>query len=68
MGYFQRPRNAFILFRSYACTSNLLPETLGINDHRQVSRIVGQLWKGLKPEEKSIWEKKAAEEKEAHKL
>jgi hypothetical protein len=64
----KRPRNAFILFRSYACTSNLLPQTLGITDHRQVSRVVGQLWKGLKPEEKAIWEKKAAEEKEEHKL
>ena len=41
---------------------------MGINDHRQVSRIVGSLWKNLKPEEKAIWEKKAAEEKEAHKI
>lgn len=39
---------------------------MGITDHRQVSRVVGQLWKGLKPEEKSIWEKKALEEKEEH--
>lgn len=50
----QRPRNAFILFRSYACTNKLLPPSLGITDHRQVSRIVGQLWKGLKPEEKAV--------------
>lgn len=27
---------------------------------------MGQLWKGLKPEEKAIWEKKAQEEKEEH--
>ena len=65
-GHVKRPRNAFILFRSYACTNNLLPASLGITDHRQVSRVVGQLWKGLKPEEKSIWEKKAQEEKEEH--
>ncbi|KAK9900086.1 hypothetical protein P389DRAFT_207655 [Cystobasidium minutum MCA 4210] len=64
----KRPRNAFILFRSYACTNKLLPPSLGITDHRQVSRIVGQLWKGLKPEEKAIWEKLAYEEKEKHKL
>ena len=63
----QRPRNAFILFRSYACTNNLLPKSLGIIDHRQVSRVVGQLWKGLKPEEKAVWERKALEEKEEHK-
>jgi hypothetical protein len=28
-GYVKRPRNAFILFRSYACVNNLIPSELG---------------------------------------
>lgn len=29
MGHIKRPRNAFILFRSHACTTNLVPQALG---------------------------------------
>ncbi|POW05424.1 hypothetical protein PSHT_10743 [Puccinia striiformis] len=37
-GHVKRPRNAFILFRSHACSSNLIPPTVE-KDHRQISRI-----------------------------
>lgn len=35
-GYVKRPRNPFILFRSHACVNNLIPDELGISDHRHV--------------------------------
>ncbi|RPD58452.1 hypothetical protein L227DRAFT_654830 [Lentinus tigrinus ALCF2SS1-6] len=59
-----RPRNAFILFRSEKCEhfrqSNV--ET----DHRIISRIIGDWWKNVSPEEKKYYMDKAAQEKEEH--
>lgn len=65
-GHVKRPPNAFILFRSHACASNLIPPSLRINDHRQISRIVATMWKGLDPADRRIWEEKAQEAKEEH--
>ncbi|KAH9468473.1 hypothetical protein MJO28_004778 [Puccinia striiformis f. sp. tritici] len=64
-GHVKRPRNAFILFRSHACSSNLIPPTVE-KDHRQISRIVSHMWKSLPADEKLKWERKAEEEKDLH--
>ncbi|CAH7686715.1 hypothetical protein PPACK8108_LOCUS21410 [Phakopsora pachyrhizi] len=65
-GHVKRPRNAFILFRSYACSSNLIPATLE-KDHRQISKIVSHMWKNLPSHERIKWVKEAEVEKELHK-
>ncbi|EFP81354.2 hypothetical protein PGT21_016398 [Puccinia graminis f. sp. tritici] len=64
-GHVKRPRNAFILFRSYACSSNLIPPAVE-KDHRQISRIVSHMWKSLPADERLKWERKAEEEKDLH--
>lgn len=64
-GHVKRPRNAFILFRSHACSSNLIPPSVE-KDHRQISRIVSHMWKSLPAEEKIRWEREAEAEKELH--
>jgi hypothetical protein len=64
-GHVKRPRNAFILFRSYACSSNLIPPSVE-KDHRQISRIVSHMWKSLPPDERAKWERQAEEEKDLH--
>ncbi|WAR57841.1 hypothetical protein PtB15_5B71 [Puccinia triticina] len=64
-GHVKRPRNAFILFRSYACSSNLIPPTVE-KDHRQISRIVSHMWKSLPADERLKWERQAEEEKDLH--
>ncbi|PLW19332.1 hypothetical protein PCASD_15231 [Puccinia coronata f. sp. avenae] len=64
-GHVKRPRNAFILFRSYACSSNLIPPSVE-KDHRQISRIVSHMWKSLAPDERAKWERQAEEEKDLH--
>lgn len=65
-GHIPRPRNAFILFRSHAVTARLIPVELSITDHRSVSRIVGEIWKGLPEDERQGWDMLAEEEKRAH--
>lgn len=64
-GHVKRPRNAFILFRSYACSSNLIPPSVE-RDHRQISRIVSHMWRSLPSDERLKWERQAEEEKELH--
>lgn len=66
VGHIPRPRNAFILFRSHAVTSKMIPAHLGVVDHRNISQVVGALWRGLGAEEKSVWERMAEEEKRLH--
>ncbi|MBW0471456.1 hypothetical protein O181_011171 [Austropuccinia psidii MF-1] len=64
-GHVKRPRNAFILFRSHACSSNLIPPTVE-KDHRQISRIVSHMWRNLPASERLKWERDAEAEKELH--
>ena len=61
-----RPRNAFILFRSHAVTSGLIPKNLGITDHKNISKIVAGIWKNLSVEERAAWDLAAEEEKKVH--
>ncbi|KDQ13327.1 hypothetical protein BOTBODRAFT_111636, partial [Botryobasidium botryosum FD-172 SS1] len=60
-----RPRNAFILYRSSVVRDRILEGTE--KDHRNISRIVAEMWKGLDPAEKAIWQQRADVEKEEHK-
>lgn len=61
-----RPRNAFILFRSHAITSGLIPRSIGVKDHKNISQIVGGVWRGLSDTERQHWEQLAEEEKRRH--
>ncbi|GAA5979958.1 hypothetical protein JCM10908_001478 [Rhodotorula pacifica] len=61
-----RPRNAFILFRSHAITSGLIPRSIGVKDHKNISQIVGGVWRGLSEVERQQWEDLAEEEKRRH--
>ncbi|GAA5971018.1 hypothetical protein JCM3765_002764 [Sporobolomyces pararoseus] len=83
IGHIPRPRNAFILFRSHIVNSGRIPKTTilkSINprtgleeetikpvDHKNVSKIVGEIWRGLEDREKGEWEKLAEMEKLEHK-
>lgn len=67
-GHVNRPRNAFILFRSHAIHNNLIPTSLGVKDNRAISCIVASLWKSLPEEEKKQWTSEAQREKELHRL
>ncbi|CAE6526735.1 unnamed protein product [Rhizoctonia solani] len=60
-----RPRNAFILFRSHYVAAQLIPGKVE-NDHRHISKIIGEIWNKLSPNERLIWEQKAELEKERH--
>ncbi|GAA94052.1 uncharacterized protein L969DRAFT_92984 [Mixia osmundae IAM 14324] len=67
-GHIKRPRNAFILFRTHACEIDLVSTDTGVKDHRQMSKLIGELWRTLPANEKQIWTDKAKAEQEAHKL
>lgn len=69
-----RPRNAFILFRQHF-HYELFPKngsmlsTLGsFKTNSEISREIGQRWRGLPPKEKQYWHDLAQREKEKHKL
>ena len=47
-------------------SSSLIPTSLRINDHRQISRIVAGLWNGLPPDERKVFEEKAKQAKLEH--
>ncbi|KAG9088586.1 hypothetical protein FRC06_001959 [Ceratobasidium sp. 370] len=64
-GHIPRPRNAFILFRSHYVAAQLIPSKVE-NDHRHISKIIGEIWNTLPPAERLIWEQKADVEKEKH--
>ncbi|CCO27820.1 Repressor ROX1 OS=Saccharomyces cerevisiae (strain ATCC 204508 / S288c) GN=ROX1 PE=1 SV=1 [Rhizoctonia solani AG-1 IB] len=63
-GHIPRPRNAFILYRSWYVKQGFLS---GIeNDHREISRIVGRIWRQMSAEEQDPWKTMAEEEKTEH--
>ena len=64
-GHIKRPRNAFILFRSHAVATNLVPKEVE-RDHRNISRIISHMWRSLGKEERAMWEAQAQVEKERH--
>ncbi|KDR71548.1 hypothetical protein GALMADRAFT_213842 [Galerina marginata CBS 339.88] len=65
LGHIPRPRNAFILFRCDFVRQKKIPESVE-NDHRNISRIVGKIWRQMSPLEKEPWTKMAEEEKINH--
>ncbi|KAF8597703.1 hypothetical protein BDV93DRAFT_610236 [Ceratobasidium sp. AG-I] len=64
-GHIPRPRNAFILFRSHYVAAQLIPGKVE-NDHRHISKIIGEIWNSLPPPERLVWEQRADVEKEKH--
>lgn len=66
-GHVKRPCNAFILFRSHAVATNLVPKEVE-RDHRNISRIISHMWRSLGKEERALWEAQADAEKERHRL
>ncbi|OAX43914.1 HMG-box [Rhizopogon vinicolor AM-OR11-026] len=59
-----RPPNAFMLYRSHMLKSrgNADPE----KRQQNLSRIAGQLWRGMSDEDRAVWHKKATEVHAAH--
>ncbi|PPQ84722.1 hypothetical protein CVT26_014483 [Gymnopilus dilepis] len=66
-GYIPRPPNAFMLFRADFVKQKHVPGTIEAN-HSSLSKIIGNYWRSLPPEEKRAWEVKAKHEKAAHKI
>ncbi|KAG9033048.1 hypothetical protein FRB95_000633 [Tulasnella sp. JGI-2019a] len=60
-----RPRNAFILFRTDFVQSKKMTKEVE-SDHRNISKIVGQIWRALPLDQKKQWHEKAQYEKERH--
>ncbi|RDX55428.1 hypothetical protein OH76DRAFT_1319713, partial [Lentinus brumalis] len=60
-----RPANAFMLFRSDMIKTGQIPKDV---EQRQqnISRVAGQCWNLLPPEQKAYWHQKAAEKYEEH--
>ncbi|KZT60548.1 HMG-box, partial [Calocera cornea HHB12733] len=61
-----RPKNAFIFYRSHLIRSQAIPHSLE-PDHRNLSRIAGEMWKKLGDTEREIYVEMARKEKEEHK-
>ncbi|KIY66257.1 high mobility group box, partial [Cylindrobasidium torrendii FP15055 ss-10] len=57
----KRPSNAFFLYRSEMCK-----ELRALGDQKDVSKVVGQMWRALSPAEKQPWKDRAEEEKRKH--
>lgn len=66
VGHVPRPRNAFILFRCDFVAAKLIPSNVE-NDHRNISRIAGAVWKKLDVIQRSPWTTRAIDEKRVHK-
>ncbi|KAK0227707.1 hypothetical protein IW262DRAFT_551580 [Armillaria fumosa] len=60
----RRPPNAFMLFRSDYWREN--KDTIRERDHREISRICGELWGALPPDEKKVYRDMANHAKEVH--
>ncbi|KAF8976161.1 hypothetical protein BDQ17DRAFT_1441241 [Cyathus striatus] len=65
-GYIPRPPNAFMLFRADFVRQKHVPGTIETN-HGSLSKIIGNCWHKLPPEQKKIWDKRAKAAKEEHK-
>ncbi|KAJ6515951.1 hypothetical protein C8R45DRAFT_224788 [Mycena sanguinolenta] len=62
-----RPPNAFILYRSDMLKKGKIPDNV---ERRQqnLSRVAGECWNLLSPAEKRIWQERAEERAELHRL
>ena len=65
-GHIPRPRNAFILFRCDFVAQKKIPASVE-PDHRNISRIVGRIWKAMSEEDRRPWVEEAKREREKHK-
>ena len=65
-GHIPRPRNAFILFRCDFVAQKKIPASVE-PDHRNISRIVGRIWKAMSDEDRRPWVEEAKREREKHK-
>jgi len=65
-GHIPRPRNAFILFRCDFVAQKKIPASVE-PDHRNISRIVGRIWKAMGEEGRRPWIEEAKREREKHK-
>jgi len=65
-GHIPRPRNAFILFRCDFVAQKKIPASVEPN-HRNISRIVGRIWKAMSDEDRRPWIEAATRERERHK-
>jgi hypothetical protein len=65
-GHIPRPRNAFILFRCDFVAQKKIPASVE-PDHRNISRIVGRIWKAMSDEDRRPWVEEARKEREKHK-
>ncbi|KAK9354454.1 hypothetical protein V1523DRAFT_425100 [Lipomyces doorenjongii] len=59
-----RPRNAFILYRQHHHAS-VVAEHPG-KTNPEISKIIGEQWRQLSPDEKAVWQKLGDEEKKSH--
>lgn len=64
-GHIPRPRNAFILFRCNFVHQKKVPNDIE-NDHRNISRIAGGVWREMTDEDKAPWIQMAEQEKITH--
>ncbi|KAL0576462.1 hypothetical protein V5O48_005505 [Marasmius crinis-equi] len=64
-GHIPRPRNAFILFRCDFVKQKKIPDHVETN-HRNISRIVGMVWREMSREQKKPWLGMAEVEKRLH--
>ncbi|RDB16500.1 hypothetical protein Hypma_002958 [Hypsizygus marmoreus] len=64
-GHVRRPRNAFILFRCDFVRQKKVPDDVE-NDHRNISRIVGTVWRQMSEREREPWVRMAEREKRLH--
>ncbi|KDR77890.1 hypothetical protein GALMADRAFT_224334 [Galerina marginata CBS 339.88] len=66
-GYIPRPPNAFMLYRADFVKQRHVPGNVEQND-ASLSKVIGTCWRQLPLDEKRVWEKRAKEEKAAHKV
>ncbi|KAI9059578.1 high mobility group box, partial [Trametes sanguinea] len=60
-----RPPNAFMIFRSELWSKEKIKSTVE-RDHRQISRIAGNLWNRLTDAEREPYKRRAEEAKVEH--
>ncbi|KAF7799648.1 hypothetical protein EIP86_010888 [Pleurotus ostreatoroseus] len=65
-GYIPRPPNAFMLFRADFVRQKHVPGSIETN-HGSLSKIIGNIWTNLSPEQKEPWNKLAKKKKAEHK-
>ncbi|OSD05777.1 hypothetical protein PYCCODRAFT_1475262 [Trametes coccinea BRFM310] len=64
-GHIPRPPNAFMIFRSELWSKEKIKSTVE-RDHRQISRIAGNLWNQLNDKEREPYKRRAEEAKVEH--